>query len=65
MHTIRVSNDLYPDQDQPCVGPDQGPSCLQRLSADGKSRKERVPNTNIYESNIMILFITVDLQETT
>ena len=27
-----------PDQDQQNVGPDLGPNCLQRLSADDKSR---------------------------
>ena len=31
---IRVSNSLYPDQARPFVGPDLGPNCLQRLSAD-------------------------------
>ena len=35
--TIRVSNGLGPDQDQHPVGPDLGPNCLQRLSADNKS----------------------------
>ena len=29
-----VSNSLNPDQAQHIVGPDQGPNCLQRLSAD-------------------------------
>ena len=33
---IRVSNGLVPDQDQRSVGPDLGPNCLQRLSADDK-----------------------------
>ena len=32
--TIIVSNSLDPDQDQQNVGPDPGPNCLQRLSAD-------------------------------
>ena len=37
-NTIRVSNSLDPDQ-VPCfVGPDLGPNCLQRLSADDTSR---------------------------
>ena len=31
---IRVSNALDPDQDQHFVGPDLGPKCLQRLSAE-------------------------------
>ena len=33
-NTIRVSNGWDPDQDQHSVGPDLGPNCLQRLSAD-------------------------------
>ena len=41
-----ASNGLDPDQDRRFVGPDLGPNCLQRLSADDKSRiyqgKERV-----------------------
>ena len=36
-NTIRVSNDLDPDQDQPSMGPDLGPTCLEWLSADDKS----------------------------
>ena len=36
-NTIRVSNSLDPYQDQHSVGPDLGPSYLQRLSADEKS----------------------------
>ena len=31
---IRVSNGLDPDQDRRSVGPDLGPNCMQRLSAD-------------------------------
>ena len=34
---MRVSNGLGPDQDLHSVGPDLGPKCLQRLSADNKS----------------------------
>ena len=37
-NTIRVTNSLDPDQNRHFVGPDLGPSCLQRLSVDGKSR---------------------------
>ena len=33
-----MSNSLDPDQAQCFVGPDLGPNCLQRLSADDKSR---------------------------
>ena len=35
-NTIRVSNSLDPDQARNFVGPDLGPYCLQRLSADNK-----------------------------
>ena len=37
LNTIRVSNSLDPDQARQYVGPDLGPNCLQRLSADNKS----------------------------
>ena len=33
-----LSNSLDPDQDRHFVGPDLGPYCLQRLSADDRSR---------------------------
>ena len=33
-NTIRVSNSLDPDQARHFVGPDLGPNCLQRSSAD-------------------------------
>ena len=36
---IRVSNSLDPDQARQNVGPDLGPNCLQRLSADDISRQ--------------------------
>ena len=38
VNTIRVSNSLDPDKAQHSVGPDLDPDCLQRLSADNKSR---------------------------
>ena len=37
---LSVSNCLDPDQDQHSAGPDLDPNCLQRLSADGKSRHQ-------------------------
>ena len=37
-NTISVSDSLDPDQARHFVGPDLGPNCLQRLSADDKSR---------------------------
>ena len=39
LYIIRVSNGLDPDQDRQNVGPDLGPNCLQRLSADDKNRR--------------------------
>ena len=33
------ANSLDPDQDQHSVGPDLGPNCFQRLSADDTSRQ--------------------------
>ena len=36
-NTNRVSKDLDPDQDRHSIGPDLGPNCLQRLSADDRS----------------------------
>ena len=43
-NTIRVSKSLDPDQARHFVGPDLGPNCLQRLSADiaGKELKANV-----------------------
>ena len=38
-NTIRVSNSLDPGQARRFVGPDLGPNCLQRLSADDSSRQ--------------------------
>ena len=35
---------LDPDQDRHFVGPDLGPNCLQRLSADGKVNANKVYN---------------------
>ena len=37
---IRVSNSLNPDQARHFVGPDLGPICLQRLSADDISKQK-------------------------
>ena len=33
-NTIRMPNSLDPDQARRLVGPDMGPNCLQKLSAD-------------------------------
>ena len=37
-YSIRLSNSLDPDQARHFVGPDLGPNCLQKLSADDISR---------------------------
>ena len=38
-NAIRLFNGLGLDQDRHFVGPDLGPNCLQRLSADDESRR--------------------------
>ena len=43
-NTIRVSNSLDPDQNRHSVGPDLGPNCLLRLSADDKSHWKNLWN---------------------
>ena len=53
-HITRVSNSLYPDQTRHLVGPDLGPKCLHRLSADDTSRhkdKGRCPYWNQFFVN--------------
>ena len=37
-NTIAESNSLDPDQARHFVGPDLGPNCLQKLSADDTSK---------------------------
>ena len=37
-NTIRVSNSWDPNQTRRFVGPDLGPNCLQKLSADDTRR---------------------------
>ena len=58
---MRVSNCLDPDQDRRFVGPDLGPYCLQRLSADHKvaTSKERV-NSQLMEDNKWIIRVNCD-----
>ena len=41
-NTIRGSNSLDPDQARRYVGPDLGPKCLHRLSADDTSHFELI-----------------------
>ena len=40
-----MSNSLDPEQDRGFIGPDLGPNCLRRLSADDVSR-QRVKEQN-------------------
>ena len=47
-NTIGVSNSLDPDQTRHFAGPDLGPDCFQRLSAD-KADKE------LNSNNLLIL----------
>ena len=47
-----MSNSLDPDQDRHFVGPDLGPNCLQKCSADEKSHcqlEKRVKGTTLYK----------------
>ena len=50
-----MSNSLDPDQVRPFVGPDLGPNCLQKLSADKKvaASRQRVKIQN----NFLILHV--------
>ena len=58
MNTIRALNGLDPDQDQRSVGPDMGPNCLQRLSADDKSMA-CVERVNMADKSLQILFFLI------
>ena len=50
-NAIRVSNSLDPDQARHFVGPDLGPNCLQRLSADDTSRQR----VNTFITGILVI----------
>ena len=50
-NTISVSNSLDQDQTGHFVGPDLGPNCLQRLSADDNSRQR----VNFFHLMCMVL----------
>ena len=45
-NTIKVPNDLDPDQGKHYVGTDLGSKCLQRLRADAKSRHKQEKGLN-------------------
>ena len=46
-NTIRMSNSLDPDQVRQIVGPDLGPNCLPKLSADDTGRQRVTPKSAI------------------
>ena len=50
-----MSNGLEPDQDRHKVGPDLGPNCLQRLSANDKSRC-MLGNFNVFCCRLLTFF---------
>ena len=48
-------NSLDPDQARQNVGPDLGPSCLQRLSADNKKNLHLVERVKNLNKNLIIV----------
>ena len=59
---LSVSNSLEPDQARRSVGPDLGPNCLQRLSADDTYRQSQQENMfqDLFSANITnVLFRTL------
>ena len=59
MNTTKVSNSLDPDQAPRFVGPDLGPNCLQRLSAEDTS-KQRL---NTFLSVIVVVILRINTFE--
>ena len=59
-NTIRVSNNLDPDQDRHFVEPDLGPSRLQQLSADDTSW-QRVKPSMVYRGSYMSAHVLLNL----
>ena len=57
-NTIRVSNSLDPDQARQYVGPDLGPNCLQRLSADDNSRQNVAALSQLQRTTNFELYIS-------
>ena len=49
-----MSNSLDPDQARYFVGPDQGPNCLQSLSADNKSSGQRVKYKQLVDTTFWL-----------
>ena len=63
MNSIRMSNILDPEQARRFVGPDLGPNCLPRLSADDTGRQRvKEQHTKAHreeQSNIIEVLFTV------
>ena len=53
-NTIWVSSSLDPDQARHFVGPDLGPNCLQRLSADNKRRPQRAKTKKLVDTTFRL-----------
>ena len=53
-NTISVSNCLDPDQDRHSVGPDLGPNCLQRLSADDESCRKQGKSSHLITESVLM-----------
>ena len=54
-NTIRVKNCLDPDKDRRSVGPDLGLMCLQKLSADDKSRRHQGKRLTLTHASVVSL----------
>ena len=52
-----MSKDLDPDKDKHCVGPDLGPNCLQRLSADNKSCHQQAKKKKLLFKETINVFL--------
>ena len=53
-----MSNSLDPDQARRSVGPDLGPNCFQKLSADNTIRQSDIdflwPDSHVFDNNQII-----------
>ena len=56
-NTISVPNGLDPNQARHFVGPDLGPKCMQRLSADDKSRRYQEKARNHAKNNFISFYV--------
>ena len=54
-----MSNSLEPDQVWLSVGPDLGPNCLQKLSADNTSMQGVKMNSTSFKVSVQILYIII------